>query len=60
MGFGDKADHKLYSDALNALSSLGYNSRQSKKALDHVFNETIQNNDNIEFIIKAALKKLSE
>jgi len=60
MGFGDKVDHKLYSDALNALSSLGYNSRQSKKALDHVLNETLQNNDNIEFIIKAALKKLSE
>ena len=60
IGFREKADNKLYSDALNALSSLGYNPRQSKQALNFVFNDTHQNNDNIELIIKAALTKLSE
>ena len=58
LGFSEKIDHKLYSDALNALSSLGYDPRQSKQALDQVFNNTDQNKDNIEVIIKAALKKL--
>ena len=60
IGFREKPDNKLYSDALNALSSLGYNPRQSKQALNFVFNDTHQNNDNIELIIKAALTKLSE
>ena len=60
IGFREKADNKLYSDALNALSSLGYNPRQSKQALNFVFNDTHQNNDNIELVIKAALTKLSE
>ena len=53
-------DHKLYSDALNALSSLGYNSKQSKQTLDQLFNSKGENKDNIEVIIKAALKKLSD
>ncbi len=60
IGFSEKMDHKLYSDALNALSSLGYNSKQSKQTLDQLFNSKGQNKDNIEVIIKAALKKLSE
>ena len=60
IGFREKADNKLYSDALNALSSLGYNARQSKRALDHVFNNSYQSSDNIEVIIKAALMKLGE
>ena len=60
MGFSEKIDHKLYADALNALSGLGYNPKQSKKALDQVFNSIDQNKDNIEVIIRAALKKLNE
>ena len=60
MGFSEKIDHKLYADALNALSGLGYNPKQSKHALDLVFNNANQNKDNIEVIIKEALKKLSE
>ena len=56
MGFSEKIDPKLYADALNALSGLGYNPKQSKLALDQVFNS----NDNIEVIIKSALKKLNE
>tara|TARA_B100000287_G_scaffold16880_1_gene16944 strand:- start:1992 stop:2588 length:597 start_codon:yes stop_codon:yes gene_type:complete len=60
IGFSEKMDHKLYSDALNALSSLGYNSKQSKQTLDQLFNSKGQNKDNIEVIIKAALKKLSD
>tara|TARA_Y100000590_G_C15650362_1_gene988493 strand:- start:6 stop:602 length:597 start_codon:yes stop_codon:yes gene_type:complete len=59
IGFSEKLDSKLYSDASNALSSLGYNLKQSKLALDQVFNSKDQNKDNIEIIIKAALKKLS-
>ena len=60
IGFSEKIDHKLYSDALNALSSLGYNPKQSKLALDQVFNRIDQNKSNIEVIIKETLKKLSE
>ena len=60
MGFSEKIDPKLYADALNALSGLGYNTKQSKQALDQVFNSIDQNKDNIEVIIRAALKKLSE
>ena len=60
MGFSEKIDPKLYADALNALSGLGYNPKQSKQALDQVFNSIDQNKDNIEVIIRAALKKLSE
>ena len=60
MGFSEKIDHKLYADALNALSSLGYNSKQSKAALDQVFNSADYNKNNIEVIIRAALKKISE
>tara|TARA_B100000579_G_scaffold258802_1_gene213174 strand:- start:2974 stop:3558 length:585 start_codon:yes stop_codon:yes gene_type:complete len=56
IGFSEKIDSKLYADASNALSSLGYNPKQSKLALDQVFNS----NDNIEVIIKSALKKLNE
>ena len=59
-GFIEKIDPKLYDDALNALSSLGYNPKQSKLALDQVFNRTDHDRDNIEVIIRAALKKLSE
>ena len=60
IGFSEKIDSKLYTDVLNALSSLGYSTKQSKLALDEVFNSKNQNKDNIEVIIKAALKKLSE
>ena len=60
IGFSEKIDSKLYTDASNALSSLGYNPKQSELALDKVFNSKDQNKDNIEVIIKAALKKLSE
>ena len=56
IGFSEKIDSKLYADASNALSSLGYNPKQSKLALDQVFNS----NDNIEVIIRSALKKLNE
>ena len=60
IGFSEKIDSKLYADASNALSSLGYNPKQSELAIDKVFNSKDQNKDNIEVIIKAALKKLSE
>ena len=60
MGFSEKIDPKLYADALNALSGLGYNTKQSKQALDQVFNSIDQNKDSIEVIIRAALKKLNE
>ena len=60
MGFSEKIDPKLYADALNALSGLGYNPKQSKQALEQVFNSIDQNKDNIEVIIRAALKKLNE
>ena len=60
IGFIDKIDPKLYDDALNALSGLGYNPKQSKLALDQVFKNTDHDGDNIEVIIRAALKKLSE
>ena len=60
IGFNEIIDRKLYSDSLNALYSLGYNSKQSKQVLDQVFNSTDQNYDKIETIIKEALKKLSE
>ncbi len=60
IGFSEKIDNKLYSDALNALSSLGYNPKQSKQALNDIFNDIDKSNNNIEFVIKTALKKLSE
>ena len=60
MGYSDKIDSKLYADTLNALSGLGYNPKQSKLALDKVFHSPDQNKDNIEGIIRAALKILSE
>jgi Holliday junction DNA helicase, RuvA subunit len=60
IGFNEMIDRKLYSDSLNALSSLGYNPKQSKQVLEQVFNSTGQNYDKIEIIIKEALKKLSE
>ncbi len=60
IGFSEKIDHKLYNDASNALSSLGYNPNQSKSALDRVFNSKNYNKDNIEVIIKLALKHLNE
>ena len=59
IGFNEKIDQKLYSDALNALSSLGYNPKQSKQTLNHIFNNN-KSKDDIEFIIKAALKILNE
>ena len=58
IGYSEKVDTKLYADALNALSSLGYNSKQSKLALEKVFNSIDQNKVSIEDVIKAALKKL--
>ena len=60
IGFSEKIDNKLYSDALNALSSLGYNPKQSKPALNDIFNDIDKSNNNIEFVIKTALKKLNE
>ena len=60
MGFNEKADPKLYADALNALSGLGYNPKQSKLALDKVLSSADDNKDNIEAIIRAALKTLIE
>ena len=59
IGFSEKIDHNLYSDALNALSSLGYSPSRSKLALDQVFNSLDQNKNNIEIVIKEAIKKLS-
>ncbi len=60
MGYNEKIDPKLYADTLTALSSLGYNPKQSKQALEQVLKSTDQKRDDIEFIIRAALKKLSE
>jgi len=60
IGFNEKIDQKLYSDALNALSSLGYNPKQSKQTLNHIFNNNNKSKDDIEFIIKAALKILND
>ena len=60
IGFSEKIDSKLHTDVLKALTSLGYSTKQSKLALDEVFNSKNQNKDNIEVIIKAALKNLSE
>ena len=60
MGFNEQADPKLYEDALNALSGLGYNPKQSKLALDKVLSSADDNKDNIEAIIRAALKTLIE
>ena len=59
IGFNEKIDSELYADAINALSSLGYNPKQSKIALEKVFNTVDQNKTSIEVVIKAALKKLS-
>ena len=59
MGFNEQADPKLYEDALNALSGLGYNPKQSKLALHKVLSSP-DDKDNIEAIIRAALKILSE
>ena len=59
IGFNEKIDSEIYVDAINALSSLGYNPKQSKLALEKVFNSIDQNKASIEVIIKAALKKLS-
>ena len=59
LGFSDKLNSKLYDDALNALLSLGYSSQQSKQVLDHIANGKDDNKQNIETIIKAALKRLN-
>ena len=59
LGFNDDLKPKLYDDALNALSSLGYNSQQSKKALGQIFQGKDNQNHSIENIIKAALKHLN-
>ena len=59
LGFSDKLNSKLYDDALNALSSLGYSPQQSKQVLDHIANGKDDNKQNIESIIKAALKRLN-
>ena len=60
IGFSEKIDSKLYSDALDALSSLGYSSKQSKLALEKVENIEFEKKANIETIIRAALKKLND
>ena len=59
LGFSDKLNSKLYDDALNALSSLGYSPQQSKQVLDRIANSKDDNKHNIESIIKAALKRLN-
>ena len=59
LGFSDKLNSKLYNDALNALLSLGYSSQQSKQVLDHIANGKDDNKQNIETIIKTALKRLN-
>jgi len=59
LGFSDKLNPKLYDDALNALSSLGYSPQQSKQVLNHIANGKDDNKHNIESIIKAALKRLN-
>jgi len=59
LGFSDKLNSKLYDDALNALSSLGYSPQQSKQVLDRIANGKDDNKHNIESIIKAALKRLN-
>ena len=59
LGFSDKLNSKLYDDALNALSSLGYGPQQSKQVLDRIANSKDDNKHNIESIIKAALKRLN-
>ena len=59
LGFSDKLNSKLYDDALNALSSLGYSLQQSKRVLDRIANGKDDNKHTIESIIKAALKRLN-
>ena len=59
LGFSDKLNSKLYDDALNAILSLGYSSQQSKQVLDHIANGKDDNKQNIETIIKTALKRLN-
>ena len=59
LGFSDKLNSKIYDDALNALSSLGYSPQQSKQVLNHIANGKDDNKHNIESIIKAALKRLN-
>ena len=59
LGFSDILNSKLYEDALNALSSLGYNPQQSKKALDYVANGKDELKNNLEVIIKTALRQLN-
>jgi len=59
IGFNDNLSHKLYDDAFNALSSLGYNTHQSKKALGRILKDKDDKNHTIESIIKAALKHLN-
>ena len=59
LGFSYKLNSKLYDDALNALLSLGYSSQQSKQVLDHIANGKDDNKQNIETIIKTALKRLN-
>ena len=59
LGFSDKLNSKLYDDALNALLSLGYSSQRSKQVLDHIANGKDDNKQNIETIIKTALKRLN-
>ena len=59
LGFKDDISPKLYDDALNALSSLGYSSQQSKKALSQIFKGKSDQVDSIESVIKAALKHIN-
>ena len=59
LGFDDKLNSKLYEDALNALLSLGYSQHQSKKSLDNVANRNDALNNNLEEIIKTALKYIN-
>ena len=59
LGFDDNLNSKLYEDALNALLSLGYSQHQSKKSLDNVANRNDTLNNNLEEIIKTALKYIN-
>ena len=59
LGFKDDLSSKLYDDSLNALSSLGYSSQQSKKALGQIFKSKSDQVNSIESIIIAALKHIN-
>lgn len=60
LGFNEDFNSKLYDDALNALSSLGYSLQQSKKVLNNLLKGEKNEIQSIENVIKVALKHLNE